>query len=126
MKGSHDAHRVRSATLLRPLLCLNVSAFQIATLEADKQALQRRCCDAEESLTRRRRQAEETRDKLQDALEEVLRLKEACTGKDRIALEARAEARHAAERLAEEWGREKAELKAANEALVKRIVSDTT
>ena len=38
-------------------------------------------------------------------------------------MEGRSEARHAAERLAAEWGREKAELKAANEALAQRIVS---
>lgn len=90
---------------------------------ADKQALQRRCAEAEESAGRRRRQAEEARDRLQNAMEEVSKFKEACTGKDRVALEARSEARHAAERLAAEWGREKAELKAASEGLVKRLVS---
>ena len=86
--------------------------------------MQRRCAEAEETAARRRRQAEEARDRLQDALEEASKFKEACAGKDRVALEARSEARHAAERLALEWGREKAELKAANEGLVKRIVSD--
>lgn len=77
----------------------------------------------EDLASRRRRQLEEARDRLQDALEEASKLKEACSGKDTIALEARAEAKDAAERLAVEWGREKAELKATNEALVKRIVS---
>lgn len=96
---------------------------QASNLEADKQVLQRRCADVEDLAGRRRRQSEEARDRLQDALEELCRLKEACSGKDRIALEARAEAKHAAERLATEWGREKAELKAGNEALVKRVVS---
>lgn len=96
---------------------------QASNLEADKQGLQRRCADVEDLADRRRRQSEEARDRLQDALEELSRLKEACSGKDRIALEARAEAKHAAERLAAEWGREKAELKAGNEALVKRVVS---
>lgn len=99
------------------------SSSQVSTLEADKQALQRRCADVEESADRRRRQTEEARHRLQDALDEVFRMKEACTGKDRIALDARAEAKHASERLATEWGREKAELKTANEALVKRNVS---
>eukprot|EP00904_Undaria_pinnatifida_P009883 jgi/Undpi1/6024/HiC_scaffold_2.g01298.m1 len=94
---------------------------QISTLDAEKKSLQRRCTEAEEATERRRRQAEDARDKLQDALEEVSQYKEACAGKDRVALEARSEARHAAERLAAEWGREKAELKAANEALAKRI-----
>ncbi|CAM9789285.1 unnamed protein product [Pylaiella littoralis] len=93
----------------------------ISTLEADKKALQRRCAEAEEAEGRRRRQAEELRDRLQDALEEVSKFKEACAGKDRVALEARSETKHAAERLALEWGREKAELKAANEGLAKRI-----
>ncbi|CAM9159615.1 unnamed protein product [Laminaria digitata] len=94
---------------------------QISTLDAEKKSLQRRCTEAEEATERRRRHSEEARDKLQDALEEASQLKEACAGKDRVALEARSEARHAAERLAAEWGREKAELKAANEALAKRI-----
>lgn len=71
---------------------------------------------------RRRHQSEEARDKLQEALEEASTFKEACTGKDRVAMEARSEARQAAERLAAEWGREKAELKTTNEGLVKRIV----
>lgn len=99
-----------------------MSPRQISTLDAEKKSLQRRCTEAEEATERRRRQAEDARDKLQDALEEVSQYKEACAGKDRVALEARSEARHAAERLAAEWGREKAELKAANEALAKRIV----
>ncbi|CBJ30404.1 conserved unknown protein [Ectocarpus siliculosus] len=94
---------------------------RVSTLEADKKALQRRCAEAEDTTDRRRRQADDARDRLQDALEEVSKLKEACAGKDRVALEARAEVRHAAERLALEWGREKAELKAANEGLIKRI-----
>ncbi|CAM9723282.1 unnamed protein product, partial [Ascophyllum nodosum] len=94
---------------------------QICALEADKQALQRRCTDVEESANRSRRQAEDARDRLQDVLEEVSKLKEACAGKDNIALEARAEAKYASERLAAEWGREKAELKATNEVLTKRL-----
>lgn len=110
-----------SAAHIRPLP--PASPQKISTLEADKQALLRRSTEAEESTARRRRQAEEARDRLQDALEEVSKFTEACAGKDRVALEARAEAKHAAERLATEWGREKAELKASNEALVKRIVS---
>lgn len=85
--------------------------------------MQRRCAEAEETAARRRRQAEDARERLQDALEEASKFREACAGKDRVALEARSEARQAAERLALEWGREKAELKAANEGLVKRIVS---
>lgn len=98
--------------------------YKATTLEADKQALQRRCGDAEDLAERRRRQSEEARERLQEAFDELSRLKQACAGKDRIALDARAEAKHAAERLAAEWGREKAELKTTNEALAKRIVSD--
>ena len=102
---------------------LTLSYGKICALEADKQALQRRCTDVEESANRSRRQAEDARDRLQDVLEEVSKLKEACAGKDSIALEARAEAKYASERLAAEWGREKAELKATNEVLTKRLVS---
>lgn len=96
---------------------------QISALESEKQALLRRCTDAEDAASRRRRQAEEARDRLQEMLEEVSMLKEACAGKNRIALEVRAEAKHASDRLAAEWGREKAEFKATIEALTKRLVS---
>eukprot|EP00903_Cladosiphon_okamuranus_P005510 g5490.t1 len=96
---------------------------QISSLEAENKAVERRCGEAEETAARHRRQAEEARDRLQDALEESSKFREACAGKDRVALEARSEARHAAERLALEWGREKAELKASNESLAKRIAA---
>lgn len=63
---------------------------------------------------------------MQEVLKEVSLAREACAGKDRMALEAKAEGRIAAERLASEWGREKADLKASNETLTKRLVSSAT
>lgn len=101
-------------------------ARKTTNLEAARQAFQRRCAEAEDAAGRRRRQAEEVRDRLQQALDEVSSLREACAGKERMATEARAEARQAAERLATDWGREKAELKASNENLAKRTVSERT
>lgn len=101
-------------------------ARKTTNLEAARQALQRRCVEAEDAAGRRRRQTEEVRDRLQQALDEISSLREACAGKERMATEARAEARQAAERLATDWGREKAELKASNESLAKRTVSERT
>ncbi|CAM9127504.1 unnamed protein product [Choristocarpus tenellus] len=99
-----------------------VAAAQMkeSTIEADKQTLQRRCAALEEEASRRRRQLEVGQERLEEAVGELSRVKEVLAGRDRSVTEARAEAKCAADKLVVEWGREKAEMKATNEALEKR------
>ncbi|CAM9941955.1 unnamed protein product [Discosporangium mesarthrocarpum] len=95
--------------------------MRVSGMETEKQALQRRCADLEQEASRRRRQAEEARERLEGALDEAARAREALAGRDRLVAEAKAEAKAAADRLGSVWGRERADLKAANEALTKRV-----